>query len=486
MNGVRPHIVVVAPSMSDSKKSKSPVTTTTSKPLLKKPTSSSSTGGRITSSTSKKASDDSPTTAKPILSKDADTLLAAAHMLAARRKFISMRADENEDEEEEDEDDDEPMMDKKNDEVITTPPSSSTSLKPIIQTQSSIPQIQSSPSGMHLITPQSTHPSINRQVQIPPPQMVFTRTGIPPVIPHHHQATHLTQTFVTTGRQPDNRVVGPPAMAASHFVPTHVLPPNHHPHIHHHPRMIPQQQGSLSQQQLFRGQPVNSAHHIISTQHSPPFVNPSLPGFNQQIRYVSGSHPQHPYVLPSGPLPHIVHPNQALHMPHPLPFPPPPMNVPPTPPSPASPQNTDGEETTEPTDESQVSMQYPAESNNNKNKAVIQFHTPDAQTAESGASKGLTLHFGGGPVGGGTQLMTSPVGIFKTLLLPLLPKPRMNLNGKVVFGVVLEKSAGFGKQKHSPPRLVKFHPTQLYRPWHHWLPHRVMCVTSANTYHMTK
>ena len=71
---------------------------------------------------------------------------------------------------------------------------------------------------------------------------------------------------------------------------------------------------------------------------------------------------------------------------------------------------------------------------------------------ESSPQKGLTFHFGGGPMGGGGQVMTSPLGIFKTLLLPLLPKPRVNLNGKVVFGVVLEKGVGYGKQKkHHPP-----------------------------------
>lgn len=75
----------------------------------------------------------------------------------------------------------------------------------------------------------------------------------------------------------------------------------------------------------------------------------------------------------------------------------------------------------------------------------------DEGYAESAPAKGLTFHFGGGPMGGGGQVMTSPLGIFKTLLLPLLPKPRMNLNGKVVFGVVLEKGVGFGKQKHLPP-----------------------------------
>lgn len=67
-------------------------------------------------------------------------------------------------------------------------------------------------------------------------------------------------------------------------------------------------------------------------------------------------------------------------------------------------------------------------------------------------TKGITFHFGGGPIGGGTQLITSPMGIFKHLMLPLLPNPRVNLNGKVVFGVVLEKSTAFGqpppKKKH--------------------------------------
>ncbi|KAG9509899.1 hypothetical protein GZH46_01574, partial [Fragariocoptes setiger] len=39
-------------------------------------------------------------------------------------------------------------------------------------------------------------------------------------------------------------------------------------------------------------------------------------------------------------------------------------------------------------------------------------------------SKGFTFHFGGGPIRGGSQLITSPMGIFKNLMLPLLPNPR--------------------------------------------------------------
>lgn len=70
-----------------------------------------------------------------------------------------------------------------------------------------------------------------------------------------------------------------------------------------------------------------------------------------------------------------------------------------------------------------------------------------------GDHPGVQLNFGGGPMGGGGQLMTSPMGIFKTLILPLMPKPRMNLNGKVVFGVVLENGVGFGKK----PKILAQH-----------------------------
>lgn len=68
-------------------------------------------------------------------------------------------------------------------------------------------------------------------------------------------------------------------------------------------------------------------------------------------------------------------------------------------------------------------------------------------------SKGLTFHLGGGPVGGGSQLITSPIGIFRQLMLPLLPSPRANLNGKIVFGVVLEKTTESN------------HPLRRKKPW---------------------
>ena len=125
----------------------------------------------------------------------------------------------------------------------------------------------------------------------------------------------------------------------------------------------------------------------------------------------------------------------------------------------SQPQEAAEETVTETVDESQVAPAYEG-SDSNPNKAVVQFHAEDPQAAASGANKGLTLHFGGGPVGGGGQLVTNPVGIFKTLLLPLLPKHHANFNGKLVFGFVLEKGV---QKKKAPHPVVKFLPSHMYR-----------------------
>jgi len=52
------------------------------------------------------------------------------------------------------------------------------------------------------------------------------------------------------------------------------------------------------------------------------------------------------------------------------------------------------------------------------------------QSEHDKKSKGITFHFGGGPIGGGTQLITSPMGIFKHLMIPLLPNPRGECFGR--------------------------------------------------------
>ncbi|XP_067136730.1 uncharacterized protein [Centruroides vittatus] len=59
-----------------------------------------------------------------------------------------------------------------------------------------------------------------------------------------------------------------------------------------------------------------------------------------------------------------------------------------------------------------------------------------------GPGKGLSVS-----IGGGHGIPFGPLGLLKNLFFPILPKPRVNLNGKVVFGVVLEKGVGFGGGK---------------------------------------
>ena len=61
------------------------------------------------------------------------------------------------------------------------------------------------------------------------------------------------------------------------------------------------------------------------------------------------------------------------------------------------------------------------------NSAVVNFDMKDPP----GGDKGVHMSFGSGPSGGGSSIMTNPLGIFKSLFLPLLPKPRMNLNGNL-------------------------------------------------------
>ena len=82
------------------------------------------------------------------------------------------------------------------------------------------------------------------------------------------------------------------------------------------------------------------------------------------------------------------------------------------------------------------------------NSAVVNFNMKDPP----GADKGIHMSFGSGPSSGGAQLITNPLGIFKSLFLPLLPKPRMNLNGKVVFGVVLDTN--IRKPPKTPPPVI--------------------------------
>lgn len=72
------------------------------------------------------------------------------------------------------------------------------------------------------------------------------------------------------------------------------------------------------------------------------------------------------------------------------------------------------------------------------------------------APKGITITFGSnhghghGGYGGDYHSHghhVEPFSMIKSLFLPFLPKPKVNLNGRVVFGVVLEKGVGLGGNK---------------------------------------
>ncbi|OTF69818.1 hypothetical protein BLA29_005651 [Euroglyphus maynei] len=60
---------------------------------------------------------------------------------------------------------------------------------------------------------------------------------------------------------------------------------------------------------------------------------------------------------------------------------------------------------------------------------------------------GMQVRFGAGPMGGGSQVKVNPMAILKTLAFPMMKRPALNLNGKVVLGIVLENGAGGG---HGP------------------------------------
>ncbi|GIX76760.1 uncharacterized protein CDAR_20891 [Caerostris darwini] len=63
---------------------------------------------------------------------------------------------------------------------------------------------------------------------------------------------------------------------------------------------------------------------------------------------------------------------------------------------------------------------------------------------------GISLSLGNGGHGGhGKGLLGghSPLGIISSVLSPIIKKPRVNLNGKLMFGVMLEKGVKFGDDK---------------------------------------
>lgn len=66
---------------------------------------------------------------------------------------------------------------------------------------------------------------------------------------------------------------------------------------------------------------------------------------------------------------------------------------------------------------------------------------PNVDRGQYGEQPGFSVNFGAGPMGGGGQVKASPMGILKSLMLPLTGIPKW-VNGKVVLGIVLENGIG--------------------------------------------
>ncbi|KAI2798779.1 hypothetical protein BLOT_010758 [Blomia tropicalis] len=70
-----------------------------------------------------------------------------------------------------------------------------------------------------------------------------------------------------------------------------------------------------------------------------------------------------------------------------------------------------------------------------------QYHHHHYGGGGGGEPAGFSINMGAGPIGGGGQIKASPMGILKSLVLPLTGIPKW-VNGKVVLGIVLENGIG--------------------------------------------
>ncbi|XP_015911583.1 probable serine/threonine-protein kinase nek3 [Parasteatoda tepidariorum] len=75
------------------------------------------------------------------------------------------------------------------------------------------------------------------------------------------------------------------------------------------------------------------------------------------------------------------------------------------------------------------------------------YHGPPGGSYHHKPPEGISLSISS-PSHSGTHVSASePVSVIKSFFLPFLPKPRLNMNARVVFGVVLDKGMGLGGGK---------------------------------------
>ncbi|KAL1482939.1 hypothetical protein MTO96_013350 [Rhipicephalus appendiculatus] len=265
-------------------------------------------------------------------------------------------------------------------------------------------------------------------------------------VQHHHQQQHL-----------------PPAPPVPLRVPIrprdeyHPMASHHHPH-QHEAALPPRQQYLLPAPQVlsrrngsnpnpFQAPPPPPGFQSNAAP-PPPEPEPLAPGFQSVGGYsASQNHDMYAAAAPQ---------SQSPYNP-PLPPPPPP------PPPPVSHHHSRYGSPSRYNDavDSQRGLLHPASESAfpNKDRSGFEIHAGDSYASHGSSSsghgghgKGITFTIGGGDHHGGGgghhDYGVSPMGVIKNLFLPFLPKPKVNLNGRVVFGVVLEKGVGLGHNQH--------------------------------------
>ncbi|XP_064479888.1 uncharacterized protein LOC135393348 [Ornithodoros turicata] len=208
------------------------------------------------------------------------------------------------------------------------------------------------------------------------------------------------------------------------------------PHHHYHPSYLPPQQvltrRNGSNPNPFLPPPPPSPFQPNANSVQPHVAEPPQPGFQSVGGYSASYNPPPP--------------NSDSH---------PPYNPPPPPSSnPYHPPHRYGSRHYDPVDAqrgllhpSSESAAYPT-----KDRSGYEINAGDSHSSHGGHGKGITFTIGGGGGDHGDHgshgYGVSPMGVIKNLFLPFLPKPKVNLNGRVVFGVVLEKGVGLGHNQH--------------------------------------
>lgn len=97
---------------------------------------------------------------------------------------------------------------------------------------------------------------------------------------------------------------------------------------------------------------------------------------------------------------------------------------------------------------------YPLQSQVQQQRSGLQPAATDRSGYESPLG-GIKLSLGSADAHGQNRHLGGPLGIISSILGPIIKRPRVNLNGKLMFGVMLEKGLKFGQDKnHHQPNVA--------------------------------